>query len=53
MLLFQVTASMRLSDGVCVVIDAAEGIMLNTERILAHAVSQSLPVTIIINKIDR
>ncbi|XP_075259496.1 116 kDa U5 small nuclear ribonucleoprotein component-like isoform X2 [Convolutriloba macropyga] len=49
----EVTAGMRVSDGVCVVIDAAEGIMLNTERILAHAVSSHLPVTIIINKIDR
>lgn len=49
----EVTAAMRLSDGVCVVIDAAEGIMLNTERLLSHAASNNLPVTIILNKIDR
>ena len=44
---------MRMSDGVCVVIDAAEGIMLNTERLLCHAASNALAVTVIVNKIDR
>ena len=44
---------MRLSDGVCVFIDAAEGVMLNTERTIKQAVQEKLAVTICINKIDR
>lgn len=34
-------------------VDAAEGIMLNTERLLRHAVQERVPLTICINKIDR
>ncbi len=34
----EVTAAMRLADGVCVFIDAAEGVMLNTERVIKQAV---------------
>ncbi|XP_061191284.1 116 kDa U5 small nuclear ribonucleoprotein component-like [Saccostrea echinata] len=49
----EVTAAFRLSDGVVIFIDAAEGIMLNTERLLKHAVQEKLPVTICLNKIDR
>ena len=44
---------MRLADGVCVFIDAAEGVMLNTERTIKQAVQEKLAVTICINKIDR
>lgn len=33
--------------------DAAEGIMLNTERLLRHAVQERVPLTLCINKIDR
>jgi len=49
----EVAASMRLADGVCVFIDAAEGVMLNTERTIKQAVQEKLAVTICINKIDR
>jgi len=49
----EVTAAMRLADGVCVFIDAAEGVMLNTERVIKQAVQEKLAVTICINKIDR
>ena len=49
----EVTASMRLADGVCVFIDAAEGVMLNTERVIKQAVQEKLAVTVCINKIDR
>ena len=34
----EVTAAMRIADGIVLFVDAAEGIMLNTERILKHAV---------------
>ncbi|KAL9968242.1 hypothetical protein ACROYT_G026594 [Oculina patagonica] len=49
----EVTAALRLCDGVMIFIDASEGVMLNTERLLKHAVQERLAVTICINKIDR
>ena len=49
----EVTAAYRLSDGVVIVIDAAEGIALNVERLIKHAVQERLAITICINKIDR
>jgi len=49
----EVTAAMRLADGVTVFIDAAEGVMLNTERLIKQAVQEKLAITICINKIDR
>lgn len=74
----EVTAAMRLSDGVCIFVDASEGmvtvfnllckhscrfslqsviiligVMLNTERLVKHAVQEKLAITVCINKIDR
>jgi U5 small nuclear ribonucleoprotein component len=49
----EVTAAMRLSDGVVLFVDASEGVMLNTERLIKHAVQERLAVTVCINKIDR
>lgn len=49
----EVTAAMRMVDGVVIFVDAAEGVMLNTERLLKHAVQEKLAITICINKIDR
>jgi len=49
----EVTAAIRLCDGVCVFVDAAEGVMLNTERLIKHAVHERMAITVCINKIDR
>uniref|UniRef100_A0ACB8ET38 U5 small nuclear ribonucleoprotein component n=1 Tax=Sphaerodactylus townsendi TaxID=933632 RepID=A0ACB8ET38_9SAUR len=49
----EVTAGLRISDGVVLFIDAAEGVMLNTERLIKHAVQEKLAVTVCINKVDR
>ena len=49
----EVTAAARLCDGVVLFVDAAEGVSLNTERLLKHAVQEGLAVTLCINKIDR
>lgn len=49
----EVTAAFRLADGVVIFIDAAEGVMLNTERLLKHAIQEKLAITVCINKIDR
>ena len=47
----EVTAAMRMADGVVVFIDAAEGVMLNTERVIKQAVQEKLAITICINKV--
>lgn len=49
----EVTAAFRLSDGCVLFVDAAEGVMLNTERLVKHAILEKLPITLCINKIDR
>lgn len=47
------TASLRLCDGAVIVVDAAEGVMAQTERSIKHAVEAGLPLTLVINKVDR
>lgn len=49
----EATAAIRMSDGAMLVVDAAEGVMLNTERLLKHAIQEKLAITVCINKIDR
>lgn len=49
----EATASIRMSDGIVLFVDAAEGVMLNTERMLKHAVQEKQAITVCINKIDR
>jgi len=47
----EATAAMRICDGIVLFIDAAEGVMINTERLLKHAVQEKLALTICINKV--
>ena len=47
----EVTASYRLSDGVLLVVDAVEGVMCNTERLIKHAAANGLPICVFINKV--
>ncbi|KAF2750876.1 116 kda u5 small nuclear ribonucleoprotein-like protein component [Sporormia fimetaria CBS 119925] len=49
----EVAASLRLSDGVVLVVDVVEGVQVNTEQIIKHAVLEDLPLTLVINKMDR
>lgn len=49
----EVAASLRLVDGVALVVDVVEGVQINTEQIIRHAVLEGLPLTLIINKMDR
>ena len=46
-------ASLRLADGVVLMVDAVDGVMVHTERILRQIVMQGLPFTLLINKMDR
>lgn len=49
----EMTAAYRLADGAVIIIDAAEGVMSNTEAAIKHAVEQKLAIVVVINKIDR
>eukprot|EP01135_Chromosphaera_perkinsii_P000843 Nk52_evm6s152 gene=Nk52_evmTU6s152 len=49
----EVTAALRLVDGVVLVVDAVEGVMQQTRWLLKHVMRQRLPVTLCVNKIDR
>ncbi|RKP37980.1 116 kda U5 small nuclear ribonucleo protein-like protein component [Dimargaris cristalligena] len=46
-------AASRLGDGIVLVVDAVEGVMVNTERIIQFALQEQLPLTLVINKVDR
>ncbi|KKA26197.1 hypothetical protein TD95_000059 [Thielaviopsis punctulata] len=49
----EVAASFRLVDGICLVVDVVEGVQVNTEKIIKHAVLEDIPLTLVINKLDR
>ncbi|KAF5198581.1 U5 small nuclear ribonucleoprotein component [Thalictrum thalictroides] len=49
----EMTAALRLADGAVLVVDAAEGVMVNTERAIRHAIQERLPIVLVINKVDR
>ena len=49
----EVAASLRLVDGVVLVVDIVEGVQINTEQIIKYAVLEDLPLTLIVNKMDR
>lgn len=49
----EVAASVRLADGVVLIVDVVEGVQSNTEQIIKHAVLEDLPLTLVVNKIDR
>ncbi|KAF6229897.1 hypothetical protein HO133_004234 [Letharia lupina] len=49
----EVAASLRLVDGVVLVVDVVEGVQINTEQIIKHAVLEDLPLTLVVNKMDR
>ncbi|KAI0249552.1 Calreticulin family-domain-containing protein [Lactifluus subvellereus] len=49
----EVASSMRLVDGIILVVDVVEGVMVNTEAVIRHALQEGIPITLVVNKIDR
>ena len=46
----EATAAFRLADGVVVVVDVVDGVMLQTERLIKHAMQEGLPITVVLSK---
>ncbi|PFH49056.1 hypothetical protein AMATHDRAFT_63987 [Amanita thiersii Skay4041] len=49
----EVASAIRLADGVVLVVDVVEGLMVGTENILRHALQEGVKITLVVNKIDR
>ncbi|KAF8633597.1 hypothetical protein AX15_001389 [Amanita polypyramis BW_CC] len=49
----EAASAMRLADGIVLVVDVVEGLMVGTEYILRHVVQEGLKITLVVNKIDR
>ncbi|KAI0271488.1 Calreticulin family-domain-containing protein [Gloeopeniophorella convolvens] len=49
----EVASSIRLVDGIALVVDVVEGVMVNTEAIIRHALQEGVAITLVVNKIDR
>jgi len=49
----ELAASMRLADGMVLVVDIIEGVQVTTELAIKHAVLEDLPLTLVVNKMDR
>lgn len=49
----EVAASLRLADGLVLLVDVVEGVQVSAEHIIKHAVLEDLPLALVINKMDR
>ncbi|KAL0951768.1 hypothetical protein HGRIS_008440 [Hohenbuehelia grisea] len=49
----EVATSMRLADGIVLVVDVVEGLMVGVESVLRHALQEGIKITLVVNKIDR
>ena len=47
----EVSAAMRLADGILLVVDAAEGVMLVTDKVVKQALAEGLPIALLISKV--
>lgn len=49
----EVSAGLRLVDGLVLVVDVIEGAQVTTEKIIKHAVLENIPIILVLNKMDR
>lgn len=49
----EVTAGLRLSDGIVLVVDCLEGMTFYVERLVREALKQQLKIVVFMNKLDR
>ncbi|KIM47686.1 hypothetical protein M413DRAFT_439352 [Hebeloma cylindrosporum] len=49
----EVASAVRLVDGIILVVDVVEGLMVGTEFVLRHALQEGVKITLVVNKIDR
>mmetsp|Transcript_31387 Transcript_31387/g.102363 ORF Transcript_31387/g.102363 Transcript_31387/m.102363 type:complete len:994 (+) Transcript_31387:69-3050(+) len=47
------TAAIRMADCALIVVDAVEGVMMGTERLIKHAIQERCALCLVISKIDR
>lgn len=49
----EAAASMRITDGVVLVVDVVEGVQATTELVIKHAIEEGIPMVLVVNKMDR
>ncbi|KAG6841569.1 hypothetical protein C0991_009604 [Blastosporella zonata] len=49
----EVASAVRLADGILLVVDVVEGLMVGAEAIIRHALQENVKITLVVNKLDR